>query len=249
MRTCAKSSAFLIISMVWLGFALSLQAASPLPGTPIYDNSVNDLQTPWSPGTLEVGNRIILAPGTGRYLTYFDFEYWGNNTLSSTSFAGDVEARVRFYLNNGTPPFNGYDTPSDCFYDSGWFGGFGPTGPMPSGPGFRATIYFTSSDWLAYDPSGGGTLLIPGDEITWTVQFEGMGLTDTVGLDLCTEPVVGQVYPDYWENTGSGWILLTNNVPMDFGARMAVPEPSSLVLSLIGGMSLLVLARRLRWNN
>jgi hypothetical protein len=84
--------------------------------------------------------------------------------------------------------------------------------------------------------------------MTWSVQFQGMGATDTVGVDIYSAPVVGQDYPDYWQNNG-GWTLLTNTVrPMDFAARMeaTVPEPSTLTLSILGGLSLLVLTRRLR---
>jgi hypothetical protein len=83
--------------------------------------------------------------------------------------------------------------------------------------------------------------------MTWTIQFQGMGASDTVGVDLFSPPVVGQDYPDYWENNG-GWALMTNGVPVNFAATMeaVVPEPSSLVLSAAGGLALLALARRLR---
>jgi hypothetical protein len=243
MRTLLRRLLFLIIGVLCGESGLPLRAADPIGGNwgaCIYSNSLNDLVIRFDPKTREVGDQIVLA-GTERYLTYFDFEYWGANSANLYSFAGDVQARLRFYLNDGTP-FNGYATPSTVLYDSGWFGGFGPTDYYP----YRATIYFTAgSDF------GAEGLFIPADEITWSVQFQGMGLTDTVGVDLYSPPVVGQDYPDYWENNG-GWTLLTNTVPMDFGARMyavETPEPSTFVLSLAGGLGILTLVRRLRRAN
>ena len=96
---------------------------------------------------------------------------------------------MRFYVNDG-PPWDGYPTPGAIpFFDSGWFGGFGPTG--------RSTFIFRAE---ADFPSGG--LFIPADSMTWSVQFQGMGPTDTVGVDLYSPPTVGQGYPDYWQNGG-----------------------------------------------
>ena len=45
----------------------------------IYSNSVKDLSIRFDPGTLEVGDEILLA-GSERYLTNFDFEFWGTST-------------------------------------------------------------------------------------------------------------------------------------------------------------------------
>jgi hypothetical protein len=122
------------------------------------------------------------------------------------------------------------------FYDSGPFSVASPTG--------RSTFVFTAGSDL---PSGG--LFIPTSDMTWSVQFQGMALTDSVGVDIYSLPVVGGDYPDYWGNNG-GWMLLTNVVPMDFAAKMdanaTIPEPSALVLSVFSGLGLLGLARRVR---
>lgn len=224
-----------------VGGLLGLACVTPLHSATIFDNSVNDLITRLNPGTYEVGDQVKMDPGAPeRFLTQFDFEYWGANG-ASTTFAGAVQARVRFYQNNGTP-FNGYATPNATpFWDSGWFGGFGTTDG--TGGAYRATLVFTEAG--GDFPYGG--LIVP-DEFTWTVQFSGMGGTDTVGVDIYSPPVTGADYPDYWQNDGTGWILLTNTVPMDFAARMyaTVPEPSSLALSLLGGLGILAFARRFR---
>ncbi len=142
---------------------------------------------------------------------------------------------MRFYENNGAP-YHTYPTPNNGFFDSGWFS----VGVTP-----RSTLTFTAGDEL---PSGG--VFIPVDEMTWSVQFRGMEADDSVGLDIYSPPVVGASYPDYWQNNG-GWTLMTNGVPMNFAARMqaVVPEPSAVTLLILGGLSMLTLARRLRRND
>jgi hypothetical protein len=206
------------------------------PAPLIYDNSVNDLLQRFDPGTLEVGDEITLA-GTERFLTMFSFEYWGTNTASpgNLSFAGAVEARIRFYNNDGAP-FNGYPTPSSTFYDSGWFGGFSPTP--------RNTLVFTAGS----DFPVNGLYMPVYSNMTWSVEFRGMGLTDTVGVDLYSPPVVGSDTPDYWENDGGVWMLKTNVVPVDFASKMdaTTPEPSSIVLAAFGGFAALISSRWMR---
>jgi hypothetical protein len=235
-----KGAGWLVTGLLCAAAVQSLGAAT------IFDNSTSDLLTRFSPGTLEVGDQVILA-GTERYLTQFRFEYWGENAANptGTTFDGEVQARIRFYLNNG-PTFNGYSTPGDeAFFDSGFFSlnaaGLGPTE--------RGTIYFLAG----VDFAEGGLLIptagVPGDEFTWTVQFQGMTANDTVGLDLYSPPSIGGEYTDYWQNSGSGWILSTNIVPMDFAALMEanqVPEPSAIAFWVSGGLALLVFGRRIR---
>jgi hypothetical protein len=160
----------------------------------IYDNSSNDLSLRFDPGTLEVGDQIVLA-GSARYLTNFSFEYWGTS-LTPGSFAGNVEVCVRFYMNNGAA-YNGYATPGTKFYDSGWF-------PIQSTE--RSVLRYTTPGDLP--PDG---LLIPVSEMTWSVQFRGLGLGDSAGVDLYGPLTVGQNYPDYWVRRVSGWQLETNS--------------------------------------
>jgi hypothetical protein len=173
--------------------------------------------------------------GSDRNLTDFSFEYWGANSIHPDSFTGTIEARVQFYLNNGTPSFNGYATPGTSFYDSGFFS-------VPT-PTTRSTFDFTAGvDFPAW-----GLVMPAVSNMTWSVQFVGMGAGDSVGLDIYSPPTVGQDYPDYWQNNGgAGWALMTNTPPMDFAARMdaTVPEPSTLALAVVGGLGLLVFARR-----
>jgi hypothetical protein len=229
MKTASKRNILLLLGL------LCLALASPLPAaTTIFDNSANDLAVQFEPGTLEVGDQIVFA-GTDRFLTGFSFEFWGVNSVHPASFTGTIEAEVRFYQNNGTP-YHGYATPSDMFFDSGWFS-------VPS-PTDRSTFVFSAGSDFA--PGG---LFLPTSGMTWSVQFRGMDAGDAVGVDLYSPPVIGSEvgdYGDYWEYNG-GWTLRTNTVTMDFAARFeAVPEPSFMALSLCGGLAILTFARRLR---
>ncbi len=193
--------------------ALGLSGRTPLRAETIYDDSVNDLKRRYNPGTMEVGDEILLG-GTARYLTNFAFEFWGTNSASpdNLAFAGAVQARVRFYSNDGAP-FHGYPTPGTVFYDSGWFDVAAPTP--------RSTFVFSAG--TSFPPEG---LFIPVSDMTWSVQFRGMGPTDSVGIDIYSPPVAGQSYPDHWERSGTGWTLNTDPALTDFASRMMACGPS-----------------------
>jgi len=228
MKTLIKWNLFLLIGVLGAGLARPLLAAT------IFDNSAHDLVTRFAPGTNEVGDEILLG-NPERYLTNFSFEFWGTNTADPNKFSGKVEARVRFYQNNG-PLFNGYASPGTNFYDSGWFS---ITNTTP-----RNTEIFTAGvdfDWT-------GLYLPVISNMTWSVQFRGMNVTDSVGVDIYTPPVVGKDYPDYWENSGGQWILNTNNsgVHIDFAAKMeasaqpAVNPTPPWLTNVVSGSNLLL---------
>ena len=218
-----------ILSRLSFGLAV-LASLGATAAVPIYDNSANDLTLRYNPGTLEVGNEIFLA-GTELHLTTFSFEFYG--LASGANFAGSISAQVRFYENTGLPAFNGYPTPSATpFYDSGLFAVGVPTP--------RNTLVFTAG---ADFPSGG--LLLPSTDITWTVQFSGMGAGDELGVDLYGPPVVGNAYNDYWVNNG-GWQVITNAANNVIGAKLEVPEPSFVALLVLGGLGLVGSGWRIR---
>lgn len=217
--------------------ALLLSLTAPSSADVIYSNTTNDYAggTRFDPGIAEVGDEINLTH-TG-FLTNFSFEFWGENTANPAAFAGTVEARVQFYRMNGTP-FNGYATPGAfSFFDSGWIS-LGVT-PQP-----RATLQFVAG--VDFAPQG---LFIPDTDITWSVQFRGMGATDTVGLDIFSPVTVGSNFPDYWwrNPADSNWYLMTDEtgIPMNFAARFEanIPEPSSLSLLALGGLAALWMRR------
>jgi hypothetical protein len=147
---------------------------------------------------------------------------------------------VQFFLNDGTP-FSGYASPGTSLFNSGWFSVTMPTAS-------RATEVFSIADG---DFGPGGLFLPVESNMTWSVQFRGMGAGDSVGVDLYGPPTVGQAYGDYWQFGGTGWALMTNSAAppiANFGADMVatVPEPSSIALSVLGGMGLLIMVRRFR---
>lgn len=196
--------------------------------TLLFDNSSTDLAYRFNPGTFEVGDQIQLQ--SGGFLRSFSFEYYGTNTLSpnNSRFEGAVEARVRFYLNNGGA-FNGEAAPGSIFYDSDWFTLAQPTP--------RNTIVFEAGTEF---PEEG--LFLSEIGLTWTVQFRGMAATDEVGIDIYSPPSVGRNWPDYWRRDPEmAWRLESNVAPMDFAARFqgVIPEPSGVSLLLLGGGFLL----------
>jgi hypothetical protein len=196
--------------------------ARPGAADVIFDNSQHDSNIRFNPGFVEVGDEILLA-GNARYLTNFTFEYWGTNCAAAGNplFGGNVQFRIRFYQNDG-PMFNGYPSPGTAFWDTGWIN-------MPP-PTPRQSLVFTPG--LDFPPSG---LYLPSSGMTWSVQFRGMSLTDTVGVDFYWPQVTGGEFPDYWENNG-GWTLRTNSAgPADFAARMEatlVPAPALPFLTI-----------------
>jgi hypothetical protein len=103
--------------------------------------------------------------------------------------------------------------------------------------------------YFSFDYWGGNTAdlhSIPTPDMTWSVQSQGLQATDSVGLDLYSPPVVGADVGDDWQYNG-GLMLLTNPTgPMDFGALQQTPEPSSLTLSLLGGLGILIAVGRFR---
>jgi hypothetical protein len=217
--------------------AWAVVAVAQAEADTIYDNSKNDLLTRFDPGNFEVGDEILLA-GSARYLTNFAFEFWAENPNSPDLFSGNVQARVRFYQNDG-PAFHGYPIPGSEFFDSGWLTIDGPTP--------RNTLRFTAGE--AFPEQG---LFLPvGLNMTWSVQFQRSALEDSVGLDIYSPVVEGDSFPDYWENDGAGWQLRDNVVPMDFAALLEasvvpVPEASALTLAIVGGAMLLLGAGRIR---
>jgi hypothetical protein len=172
----------------------------------VYNNSVNDLLYRFDPGPLEVGNEVILSD-SARYASLFSFEFWGMSA-GGYEFEGDVQARVRFYRNDG-PPASGYASPGTIIYDSGPF-------PIPATPAGRATLIFDEFQVEAVAPL---TTPLP-DSFTWTVQFSGMTTNDSAGVDLYAPPTIGNTYSDYWEHETNHWALKTNSVPMEFASRL-----------------------------
>lgn len=200
--------------------AASLTFCSAASAAVVYDNTVN-YQTNFffpTPHTREFGDQVILAPGGDRIMTRFEFEYFAAN------ITGLETMTLRFYTN--TNPTN---SPPSVLLLS-----LGPIGVqnVPAGqPGNTVII--------------DGLFLPVQDSFTWTVQFNGVGGVTDAGLNLYDDlkpPTIGSGYDDFWQRNDDGvtWAAFRfpGGVPVgSFGARVtAVPEPATIVYTLLGGV-------------
>lgn len=212
-------------------------------GDVVYANSTNDLSLRFNPLSFEVGDEIVLD-GTARYVTAFNFQYWG------VGWSGDEEMRLRFYANDGdaAPAGPTILKPSTVLFDSGWFSlaayGYGPTN--------RAVM-----PWIGTDLTVGNVVNLTGpvpDSFTWTVQFQNVdtGSGESAGLDIYDPPTIGSNYKEFWEYNGNtaDWEYhgTAGSTNFNFAARLeATPEPSVMVLGLLAGLGVLLM--RNRWQS
>lgn len=212
--------------MIWAA-TIAAALTPSLQADFVYQNSTGNLDQRLSSGIIEVGDEIVLD-GTARFLTDFDFEYYG------ISFSGNEQAVVRFYYNDG-PAFNGDVNalePLTKFFDSGLFNVVATE---------RNTLNFSTADG-----SLPANIVLP-DRFTFSVQFSGIEGGESAGVSLYSPPTIGSSVSDYWYNDPStGWETRTNvNFAINFGARIqAVPEPSTWALGLLGTLAGLFFFRR-----
>jgi hypothetical protein len=213
----------------------SLAAAALPAATMVYNNGVSYSGFYLNPGTSEVGDEILLGSGP-RVANSFQFEYYGSGLQSGG--VNNEQFRVRFYQNDGaflgSGPGGDTYLPNTVFYDSGF-----QTLAAPTDPSGRNTYLFD----LSY------TNLVLPDRFTWSVEFTGIDAGETAGVSIYDPPSVGNNLDDYWLRTGGGWELRgTNGQPINFGAQITtVPEPSTYVIAILGGLcGLAVLGRRRR---
>ena len=217
MRNTTRFSLKLLV----LAAVVSAASMTSRADTLVYNNTSNYLGTSYYVANTEFGDQITLSPSTtDRYLSKFMFEYTTGHGNS-----GDEKVWLRFYAMDG-PGL----TPGSILFDSRT-AGFATDIPLTSGTAEQ--VYVDLNDTR---------ILVP-NSFTWTVQFSGVAASETVGLIMYAPPTVGTSFDDYWEKSGTGWVtkrLAPNNY--SFGAlayAVAVPEPGTLQLGVLAGISAL----------
>jgi hypothetical protein len=167
---------------------------------------------------MEVGDEITLASPANR-VSVFSFEYWGVGGGPGGAFSGNVQVILRFYKNDGPLLTNVQfeaRSPQTLVFQSK---------PFSISATERSVLAYTEQGDFTNSATADVLLTEPlPDSFTWTVQFIGLGVGDSAGLDLYSPPVVGSSYPDYWAFDGNSWGLLTYFAapPINFGARLEI---------------------------
>jgi len=170
---------------------------------------------------VEYGDEIILDNGGRGFnaLTKFILEYWnGFDPLDERTVT------LRLYAMDGPG-----GTPGTLLYE--------------------ATKVLDRSGSLVFDLTKNGQPLDAPSNITWTVQFSGPLTQYQTGLWVANEVQVGKSYGDFWVyDPSEGWTLYQlANQPANFAATvLAVPEPSTIALFLLGLGGMAWIARKRR---
>ena len=171
----------------------------------IYDNSDN-YEADYFNTLLEVGDQVQFA-GTNRMVNDFQFMYFAKLTDPPS---GNEQARVRFYLNDGPQTVRGVPAPGTLLYDSGTF---------------------TISTNIQTVEISNIAVIVPGNTLTWTVQFSGFGTNEHGGVLFYDPPAVGSSGDFLWLKQTNGWKQVTQpGLVNNFSARFtAVPAPAEIV--------------------
>jgi hypothetical protein len=163
----------------------------------VYDNSVTP-EDKFNDSLLESGDQVQLA-GTARLLTEFSFEYFGAFTVN-----GDERARLRMYLNNGPAGENPFATPGTLLYDS---------------QDFSITAGYHTGTISDLD------VRVPGNTLTWTVEFKGVSEAESVGLLYYNPPAIGSSGNFFWQRIGVQWeAVATDDAQNNFAALITAVE-------------------------
>jgi hypothetical protein len=151
------------------------------PAAIIYDNTATFVG-PELPVVSEIGDQIQFD-GTERLITQFSFEYMIKN-----DDVGNPKARLRIYLNDGPiDPESSLRMPGTIIYESSLV--------SISGVGFPGYAAMTIS---------GLKLLVPGDSITWAVEFVDIPPGAQYGLLRYHPPSVGSSDDFCWQKEQDG---------------------------------------------
>lgn len=215
----------LLAFVAGVGIAISSQA-QPVDGPEvIFRNGSDPILGSFAPTdrSLEYGDEIAFD-GTNRVLTSLKMEYF------SSEATGQMVLRIRQQdgpqvESAGAATFQ----PGTIAYQSDPFDIFS---------NFNTVVI----DQIA-DENGNGIVL--GSRVTVTVELSNTAQDQQVGPLMRNPPIIGESADDIWIANGAGasatdWALASvpNSVANFAFEVVAVPEPSTVILSILGGVAL-----------
>jgi hypothetical protein len=207
-----------------LAVSSALLPLSTLGQSIVYDNSLTDLNRtyiPTSPNGTEFGDEINLA-GTDRVVTNFKFEYFLGATANES---------VQLILHANDGPLITRTNPDNTTFQVA-----SPGTVLYTSPVLSLQTGFQTAE------ASGFSVTVP-DTLTWTVTFNGIDSGEIAGLRVYDPPTIGSSFSDFWQKNNGTWntYLFDNPAgPANFAARVtAVPEPTTLGLGLLAGLSFL----------
>ncbi len=205
----------LLAFVVGLGLAVNAQAQIDGPEV-VYRNGSDPILGFYAPAdnTVEYGDEIAFD-GTNRVLTSLKLEYF------SSEATGSMVVRIRQM-------------------DGDQVGGAGQATFKPGTIAYESASIDLGSNFntLVIDEIPSPIL---GSRVAVTVQLTGLAAGQSVGPLLRNPPIIGQSADDIWVSDGAGdWALATiPGASANFAVEIvAVPEPATVLLSILGGAAL-----------
>jgi hypothetical protein len=203
--------------------ALTVVAAASVAtqATVVYDNSdPKNYLGDFYGSASEFGDQVKLTSSfpLERFVTTIKFEYY-----LAYNASGNEQVQFSLYSASGTDLNGG---PGSLLYSSA-----------------PVSIVKTTDNYVQLDNVN---IQVPNDVI-WTVKFTGVDFAggERAGLIFYNPPTVGSSANDFWEKNANGQWQAKNFIAgggnvANFGAQIiAVPEPTTIQLGLLGGMAVL----------
>ena len=169
---------------------------------------------------------------SGIGLEYYTSEAAGSMVIRVRQNNGPVHPEVAFTYQPGTILYESVPTPIGLVLD--------PSNPDALSPGYGS---------LVIDGDDITPAILPG-RITVTVEFRDLNEGQTVGIITRNPPTIGQSANDMWvssqDDEGNvSWSFLEDAGTGNFALEItAVPEPSAILLSILGGAAFFLLRRK-----
>jgi uncharacterized repeat protein (TIGR01451 family) len=176
----------------------------------VYDNTQTYLGFPHFTSN-EVGDEIVLAPGSQRTAVSFSFSYVASASLIP---APQKTAVVRLYMNDGSVAF-GLGRPDTLLFESQ---------PIPLAAGSNLVELNVTNP-----------VALPG-RLTWTIKFSGLATNESAGLLAFSPPAVGSNFAHFWQKIAGVWdpYVYSDGTPADFAAVLrAIPTTPPVLSGLV----------------